>query len=184
MVRGPPGPRRDVRSAPLIVTAELPPDLHRWATRLRAAHYPQDRNYLEAHVTLFHALPPGSEPEVRDRLAVLAARYAPVRAQLEGIMPLGVGTALRLSSSGMSALREELAEQFRGLLTPQQAHTPRLHVTIQNKVPARAARELQRTLSREIVPRGFTFPALALHRYRDGPWDFVKRWPFRGKMRG
>ena len=44
-------------AAPLILTAELPPDLHRWATELRRAHFPPERNLLEAHVTLFHALP-------------------------------------------------------------------------------------------------------------------------------
>lgn len=170
--------------APLIVTAELPPDLHRWATRLRTAHYPPERNFLEAHVTLFHALPPGSEAEVRDRLAALAARHAPVQARLAGIMSLGEGTALRLSSPGMLVLREELAEQLHGLLTAQDAHSPRLHVTIQNKVAPQTARELQRTLTTEIELRDFTFPALALHRYRGGPWDFEKRWPFRGKKRG
>lgn len=170
--------------APLIVTAELPPDLHRWATRLRAAHYPPERNHLEAHVTLFHALPPGSEAEVRDRLAAAAARSAPVPARLEGVMPLGEGTALRLSSEGMLALRDELAEQLHGLLTVQDRHAPRLHVTVQNKVPPQAARALQRTLAAEIQPRDFAFPGLALHRYRGGPWDFVKRWSFRGKNRG
>mgnify|MGYP004351873915 CR=1 FL=1 len=43
--------------SPLILTAQLPADLHRWATALRTEHFPPERNYLEAHVTLFHALP-------------------------------------------------------------------------------------------------------------------------------
>ena len=51
--------------APLILTALLPDDLHRWATSLRDAHYPPGRNHLEAHVTLFRVLPPSSEAEVR-----------------------------------------------------------------------------------------------------------------------
>ncbi|WP_374405284.1 2'-5' RNA ligase family protein [Pelagerythrobacter sp.] len=170
--------------APLIVTAELPPDLHRWATRLRTAHFPAERNFLEAHVTLFHALPPGSEAEVRDRLAALAGELAPVEARLEGVMPLGTGTALRLSSPGMIALREELAEHFHGLLTPQDMHAPRLHVTVQNKVAAAEARALQRELGPSVEPRGFRFASLALHRYRGGPWEPVKRWAFRGKKRG
>ncbi|RIV79808.1 2'-5' RNA ligase family protein [Pelagerythrobacter aerophilus] len=170
--------------APLIVTAELPPDIHRWATRLRAAHYPPERNMLEAHVTLFHALPPGSEDEVRDRLARLAAEYAPVAVRLEGVMSLGTGTALHLTSPDMLALRSDLAAQFHGLLTSQDAHEPRLHITIQNKASPQAARDLQRTLSAEVEPRTFTFSGLALHRYRGGPWEFVKRWAFRGKKRG
>jgi len=170
--------------APLIVTAELPPDIHRWATRLRAAHYPPERNLLEAHVTLFHALPPASEEEVRDRLARLAAEHPPVVARLDGVMSLGTGTALHLTSPDILTLRGDLAAQFHGLLTSQDAYEPRLHVTVQNKVTPQAARDLQRTLSAEIEPRAFAFPGLALHRYRGGPWEFVKRWTFRGKKRG
>lgn len=187
MVRDPPRARRDVTGAapaPLIVTADLPPDIHRWATRLRTAHYPPERNLLEAHVTLFHALPPGSEDEVRDRLARLAAECPPLAARLDGVMSLGAGTALRLTSPDMLALRGDLAAQFHGLLTSQDTHEPRLHITVQNKVSPQAARDLQRRLSAEIEPRAFTFPGLALHRYRGGLWEFVKRWAFRGKKRG
>src|SRR5690606_21244339 len=132
VVRDPQGARRDVSEsgpAPLIVTAELPPDLHRWATRLRAAHYPPERHFLEAHVTLFHALPPASEAELRDRLAALTARHAPIPARLEGVMRIEAGTALRLASPAMLALREELAWQLHGLLMPQDRHVPQLHVT-------------------------------------------------------
>lgn len=168
-------------SGALIVTAELPPDLHSWATRLRTAHYPAERNLLEAHVTLFHALPPGSEPELKGRLAAITAEYAPVAAHLDGVMPLGGGTALRLTSPGMLALRDRLAEELHGLLTPQDWQEPQLHVTVQNKVSNRAAKELQATLAAQIEPRGFRFTGLALHRYRGGPWAPVRRWPFRGK---
>ena len=72
--------------APLILTAQLPPDLHSWATRLRDEHFPPERNYLEAHVTLFHALPGQCEDEARRFLARLAGEIAPVPARLEGVM--------------------------------------------------------------------------------------------------
>ena len=73
-----------------------------------------------------------------------------------------------------------MAEHFRGLLTPQDKHEPRLHATIQNKVSARAATALQAELASTLRPRHFRFAGLALHRYRDGLWEFVKRWSFRG----
>lgn len=165
----------------LIVTAELPPDLHRWATRLRSTHYPPERNVLEAHVTLFHALPPGAEAELSGRLAGMTAEYAPVAALLDGIMSLGGGTALRLVSPGMLMLRRQLAEELHGLLSAQDQAEPRLHITIQNKVSNRVAKELQMALMAQIEPREFRFTGLAMHRYRGGPWDLVRRWPFRGK---
>lgn len=183
MVRHPPRPRRarliSGGPAPLIVTAELPEALQSRADQLRRAHFPPERNHLAAHVTLFHALPPSAEDELRDAVAV-EARAKPVPARLEGVINLGRGTALRLDSPGMIALWERLADRFHGLLTPQDEHVPRLHVTIQNKVAPSEAKALQQRLAATIEPREFTFAGLALHRYRGGPWEFVKRWPFRG----
>ena len=167
--------------APLILTAELPPDLHRRYTDLRTAHFPPERNYLEAHVTLFHALPAQCEDELRRYLARLTGEIAPVRGQVEGLMPLGGGTAIKLSSPDMLALRDEIAEHFRGMLTNQDQHRPRLHVTIQNKVTGKEAQALQAQLAGTIEPRAFTFPGLSLHAYRGGPWEFIRRFAFRGK---
>ncbi|MCA0909127.1 2'-5' RNA ligase family protein [Qipengyuania gaetbuli] len=167
--------------APLILTAELPPDLHRRYTDLRTAHFPPERNYLEAHVTLFHALPAQCEDELRRYLARLTGEIAPVRGQVDGLMPLGGGTAIKLSSPDMLALRDEIAEHFRGMLTNQDQHRPRLHVTIQNKVTGKEAQALQAQLAGMIEPRPFTFPGLALHAYRGGPWEFIRRFAFRGK---
>ena len=165
--------------APLIVTAELPEALQSRADQLRRAHFPPERNHLAAHVTLFHALPPGVEDELRDALAA-EAKAKPVPARLNGVMNLGRGTALRLESAGMIALWQRLADRFHGLLTSQDEQVPRLHVTIQNKVSPSEAKALQRAISATIEPREFAFAGLALHRYRGGPWEFVKRWSFRG----
>ena len=166
--------------APLILTAMLPDDLHSWATGLRRDHFPPERNYLEAHVTLFHALPPSCEGEVRDCCAALARDHAPVPARLLGIMSLGKGTALKLESEGMIALWEDLRDRFHGLLTPQDEHKPRLHVTVQNKVNLEDAKALQAELEPLVTPRNFTFAGLALHAYRGGPWGHLKSWRFRG----
>jgi hypothetical protein len=171
---------RDDGPAPLIVTAELPGDLQAWAEGLRRAHYPAERNQVAAHVTLFRALPPSCEAELRDALAAAARRHAPVPARLEGPIALGRGTAIRVVSNEMKVLRSALAERFRGLLTPQDASEPRLHITIQNKVTEREARALQGELQRTLEPRDFRFVGLALHRYREGPWEFAQRWSFRG----
>ena len=173
-------PRHTEGDAPLILTAELPKDLHRWATRLRTEHFPPERNYLEAHVTLFHALPPQYEEEACDYLKQLVSEFAPIEARLEGIMSLGGGTALKLSSIDMLTLRDQIADRFHGLLAQQDQHRPRLHVTIQNKVAAKEAKALQQVLEFTVEPCDFRFAGLALHRYRGGPWDFVRRFAFRG----
>ena len=172
-----------IDTAPFILTAELPPDLHRWATRLRETHFPPERNFLEAHVTLFHALPPQLEDELTGLLARLASGTAPVPSRLVGLQSLGGGTALKLASPAMLDLRDEIAGHFHGMLTAQDQHRPRLHVTIQNKVSAAEAKALQAELAGTIASRDFAFRGLALFRYRGGPWEAVRRFAFRAPAR-
>lgn len=166
--------------APLIVTAEMPPDLFSWANQLRTDHFPPERNYLKAHVTLFHALPPSVEGELRDCLKDLARCNPPVPARLLGIMKLGKGTALQLESKAMIAIWRDLADRFHGMLTPQDEHKPRLHVTVQNKVSIEAAKALQAELAPRVEPRDFAFTGLQVHAYRGGPWEELGRFAFRG----
>jgi len=166
--------------APLILTALLPKDMHSWATALRTAHFPPERNYLEAHVTLFHAIPAQCEAEMCGLLKQIAAEFAPVDAHLIGLMSLGRGTALKLESGGILALRDGIAERFRGMLTGQDQHRPRLHVTIQNKVAPAEAKALQAELEPTIEPRSFAFRGLGLYHYRGGPWEHIRDFAFRG----
>lgn len=166
--------------APLILTAQLPHDLHAAFTRLRTAHFPPERNYLEAHVTLFHAIPARCEDEVEALCKQLAATYAPVHGEVVGLMSLGGGTAIKLASPGIAELRDQIADRLHGMLTAQDQHTPRLHVTIQNKVTSRAAKALQAELDGTIEPQKFRFRGLALYRYRGGPWEAVRDFAFRG----
>lgn len=168
--------------APFILTAELPDGLAGWATALRQAHFPPERNFLKAHVTLFHALPPSAGPELRRLLARVAGEFAAPQATLTGVMSLGRGTAFAISSPALLMIRESIAEYFHGSLSRQDAHTPRLHITVQNKVEPAAAKALQMTLAEGFQPRNFAFPGLGLHLYRGGPWEAAGRWSFRGKQ--
>lgn len=169
------------RPGPFIVTAELPADVFRWADGLRRRHFPPERNFLSAHVTLFHAFAPSLREELRPVLQRMASEHAPPRARITGLMNLGRGTAIALESPGMLALRETIADHFHGALTAQDRHPPRLHITIQNKVTPEAARLLQQELAPRLVPRELAFTGLGLHIYRGGPWEAAGLWPFRGR---
>ena len=167
------------RGAPLLVTAELPGDVLAWADGLRRTHYPPTRNRLRAHVTLFHALPPSSEGEVRRLLAALAKEPAP-EARLGGLMNLGQGTAIDIHSSGMVAMHGHLAECLSRLLTRQDARKLRLHVTVQNKVTPEAARALQAELRGQLPEWRFRFRGLGLYAWEEGLWRELHVYPFRG----
>jgi hypothetical protein len=146
---------------------------------LRRTHYPPERNRVPAHLTLFRQLPPSLEAELAQRLAAAAAAPRP-RAIIAGIIDLGEGTALRVESEQLAALRADLAEAFAGLLTPQDQAPFRAHVTIQNKVEPRDAQRLQQQLRATFAPRPLAIRALASWRYLDGPWEPLKAHAFRG----
>ena len=164
---------------PLIVTALFGAGDDGWIQALRQAHYPPERNRVPAHLTLFRHLPPSLARELTTRLAAAAAG-APPRAEVAGILDLGQGTALRVDSPGLEAIREDLSEAFHGLLMPQDQTPWRPHVTIQNKVEPKAARRLQQQLGATFERRPLAIRALAVWRYLDGPWEKVRDFPFRG----
>jgi hypothetical protein len=150
-----------------------------WLQQLRRTHYPPERNQVPAHLTLFHHLPPSAEAELAGRLGVYAA-VAPPRARLGGVLDLGEGTALRVESEELEDIRYDLADAFRGLLTPQDRAPWRPHVTIQNKVEPREAKRLQSLLRATFEPRPLAIKGLAMWRYLSGPWEPIRRYSFRG----
>lgn len=166
-------------NAPLIVTADFGSADFNFFESERRANFPPERNVLQAHLTMFHALPPSVEPELKRRLADAAQRPQP-RAILDGLRSLGRGVAYTIASEELEELRSELAHAFAGCLTAQDAQGWRAHVTIQNKVDPQVARALLTDKQRSFLPRPITIAGLALHRYLGGPWEFVQRWRFRG----
>jgi hypothetical protein len=170
--------RSDPHSGPLIVTALFGPGDDGWLQQLRRAHYPADRNQVPAHLTLFRQLPPSLEGELSRRLGTATASPPP-RAMIAGVIDLGEGTALRVESAELEAIREELAFAFHGLLMPQDQAAWRPHITIQNKVASKEARTLQQRMRAGLEPRPLAIRALASWRYQGGPWQPLKTHSFR-----
>lgn len=167
-----------MKAAPIIVSAEFGPDDFAWLDGLRRAHFPRERNHLDAHLTLFHHLPPSIAFELKRRLADLT-RTAPPVAVAAGLINLGRGVAIKVTSAELRAAREDLADSFEGLLTAQDAAGWRPHVTIQNKVPQAEAKALYDALDAGFRPRPLRITALAAWWYRGGPWELLSRHAFR-----
>lgn len=163
----------------LIVTAELAPPDFACLNNLRRRHYPAERNRLPAHLSMFHAIVPSAESELRQLLRVMAEQRPP-RAWIAGVMDLGGGVALRVASDELDQIREEIANRLRGLLTAQDSAGWSAHVTIQNKVPSREARALIQALGDQFDRRPVRISGLGLHRYLGGPWEKLRTFPFRG----
>jgi hypothetical protein len=87
--------------------------------------------------------------------------------------------AFRVVSDELDAIRDELGDMFHGLLSAQDGAGWRPHVTIQNKVAPKVARELRQTLERTVEPKPLRIAGLGLHRYLGGPWETLRVYPFR-----
>ena len=162
----------------LIIAAEIAPADFSWLEGLRRAYYPLERNQVSAHLTIFHALPPSAERELRARLSKIVRQEAP-RASIEGLMDLGDGVAFRVVSPDLDRIRDELASDLIGLLGAQDRGGWRPHITIQNKVSPKLARALKQSLEGTFRPRPLLISGLELYRYLDGPWDRLGTYKFR-----
>jgi hypothetical protein len=166
-------------SAPMIVTAELDRADQSWAEALRRVHFPPDRNKVPAHISLFHHLPPSLKPELRALLAEAAKAPKPA-VRIEGVRSLGRGVAIDIACPALLELRAEIADRCAPHLIPQDRHTPRLHITIQNKVTPAVAADTLAILKESVALRPTVIAALNLWHYEDGPWSPIARYAFRG----
>ena len=164
---------------PLIVTLTLDPDAQEYFDRLRQAHFPPSRNYLAAHVTLFHALP-GEELPAIDAAVTRRCDRSGFPIDVTGVRCLGRGVAYTLRSAELDALRGSLAAEWRPWLTRQDRQRWSSHITVQNKVAPETARALCESLAATFSGRTVTACGVAVWQYRGGPWDPVSRHLFRG----
>lgn len=158
-------------AAPIIVSAVFGAEDFSYLNGLRRRHFPPERNVVDAHLTLFHHLPPSVAAELKHRLNAETRGTRSPPARLTGLMSLGRGVAFRVESPALQDIRDRLSDAFSGLLTPQDRQGWRPHVTIQNKVEPVEAKALLEELSREFVPRPLKIAGLASWYYRGGPWE-------------
>jgi 2'-5' RNA ligase len=163
-----------------IVTLRLDDESFAAFDALRRRHFPAERNFLAAHVTLFHQLPEDDDAAVPPMLANAAAATAAFPLEFVGPRSLGRGVAFDVRSQALLRLRRRLADAFEPWLTRQDAQGFRPHVTVQNKATAEAARELLAVLTAATdTPRTGQAEGLLLWRYAGGPWDAVDAFAFR-----
>jgi len=161
--------------APIIVTALFERNDQAWFDAQRRQYFPPERNQLDAHLTMFHHLPPSVLDELKHRLAEETRGERAPDASVGGLIPLGRGVAYRVDSPGLKQVRGRLAEAFATLLTPQDAGGWRPHVTIQNKATPVAAKVLLSQLQRDFRARPVEVTGYATWYYRSGPWELLSR---------
>ncbi|MDP9837289.1 2'-5' RNA ligase [Neorhizobium huautlense] len=156
--------------SPLIVTARIPEEDLEPFDHLRQAHFPRERNFLRAHLTMFHRLPGEYIERVVQILTATAAGQGAFFADVSGLRHLGAGVAFSITSPALEHLRGDLQTGFGQWLGPQDRQKWQPHITIQNRVSKTEADSLYRRLRENFVPHPIRITGLELWRYLDGPW--------------
>jgi hypothetical protein len=164
--------------APLILTLQLDAASTAFFNQLRQQHFPPARNYLAAHLTLFHHLPRADFDLIVNHLKAESARLQPIPLQVTGVLFLGQGVAYALESPVVDALHRRLQLHWQASLTAQDLQRRRPHVTIQNKVVPATARALFEQLQSQFTPFEATGIGLRLWAYRGGPWELLNSFEF------
>lgn len=146
---------------------------------LRRRWFPADRLVVDAHVTLFHALPGERLDAVRHDLEEVAAATPPFSLDVTEVRSLGRGVALRVRSAQLDRLHADLSRRWKPWLTPQDARRLDAHVTIQNKVSPEQARTTLADVAETFQPSQVSATGLRLWRYLGGPWDPIVTVPLR-----
>ncbi|KAJ3008033.1 hypothetical protein HKX48_008809 [Thoreauomyces humboldtii] len=168
---------------PMILTLRLDAKSQQHFESMRQKHFPPERNFIPAHLTLFHNIP--HTPETLAALSAAAANSSPstspFRLQVSGLRSLGKGVAYTIVSPTVLALHRHLSNLFADHLTAQDRQKFGPHVVIQNKVQPEVARKLLEELKDGFEPFEVQAVGLDLWHYMGGPWKFEKTFPFAGQ---
>lgn len=165
---------------PLILTLWMDDISQQNFDRLREEHFPGGRNFIPAHLTLFHKLPGEREREISQTLNDLCNQQRPFSLTATGLIFMGRGVGYRLESPPLQSVREQLADTWWPWLGAQDRQGFRPHVTVQNKVPPDEARALHRSLEGTFALFEVEAEGLLLWRYLGGPWEPVGSYGFGG----
>ena len=162
---------------PVIITLQLESDAAAFFTTQRTTYFPKHINYLDAHLTLFHALPPG-EPLIDEILKTICQRN-PFQLEVTGLKNIGNGVAYSAVSAELQIMHLALQKKFDAFLIGKDRQKLWPHITVQNKVTAFKAQQLFEKLSSDFIPFSIEAIGISSWYYMGGPWEFIEYFPFK-----
>lgn len=168
-------------AAPLILTVQLNNEAFHFFNDLRKQYFPPGRNYLDAHLTLFHNLPSTEEKIIQD-IEALCLQQQTINLPVTEVVSIGRGVAYKIESAELIKLHKNLQQQWQQWLIPQDKQKLWPHITVQNKVSAPEAKNLQQQLANSFMPFTAYGTGLSLWEYLNGPWKFLKTVSFTGAV--
>lgn len=166
-------------AAPLILTLAIDDRSQAFFDRLREKYFPPERNYLQAHLTLFHHLPGRERSRIENRLAEITQQQDIFTLKVTEVKMIGRGVAYKLESERLMQFHRQLSKAWQAWLTPQDQQKLWPHVTVQNKVEPAKAKALHNKLTGHFEPFTAYGISLKLWTYRGGPWELLQTFSFR-----
>jgi 2'-5' RNA ligase len=163
---------------PLILTLAMDERSFRFFDDQRRRYFPSERNFIPAHLTLFHKLPAEQYDRIAADVATAAALQPAFSLNVPGLRSLGRGVAYVVESPTLATFRRALAMKWALWLTLQDRQKHQPHITVQNKVTPVAASALLASLSRDYRPITVKAEGVSLWRYLGGPWEHIETFPF------
>ena len=163
--------------APSILTLQLDEDAFQFFNEQRQAHFPPERNFLSAHLTLFHHLPPNDQMIVED-IRTIAAVQERLSLNITEVVSIGKGVAYKVECLPLQKLHKSLQEKWQPHLTAQDRQKLWPHITVQNKVTPDVAKQTLAQLQTFFKPFMAYGIGLTLWSYEGGPWRFIRDFPF------
>ena len=160
-----------------VLTAEMDALSFAWLDALRREYFPEERNFLSAHLTLFHKLSSAQIACVRS----FVTPSVPITIRFDRVAFLGNCVAIGVRCAALERLRNEARSAIEGELSQQDRQPWKPHVTIQNKVSAETGRQLYRILEANFTERAGAATGLLVWEYLGGPWRLSERIAF-GKV--
>jgi 2'-5' RNA ligase len=165
-------------TSPLILTLKLDPKTFAYFDRLRQQHFPAARNFLPAHITLFHTLPGEEISQIQEALQDRCSQTSILPIVFQKPRFLGKGVAIEVDCPQLVQLHRELAQIWHNWLTRQDQQGYRPHITIQNKTSPDIARQLYEQLKQEWQLQEGQGEGLLLWSYLGGPWKLITEFTF------
>lgn len=161
---------------PLILTLSIEKKAALFFNSLRKKHFPPSRNFIDAHLTLFHALP--NEVKIVEDIKALCERQTPFELIIKEVVSISKGVAYKIESNELLQLHKILKNKWQSFLSSQDSQKLWPHITVQNKVQTQQAKDLLGELQNSFTQFSTTATGLQLWEYLEGPWRLAYNFIF------
>ena len=163
---------------PLILTACLDETSQAFFNEKRKTFFPPERNFLDAHLTLFHALPAQEFSTIDNVLNTIASQHSVLHGRADDIFFMGFGSAYHIDCPALNDMHKTLSNLWHDWLTRQDSQTFKPHVTFQNKVDPNLAKKTFHECRALFEPFDVQIRGLDLWHYDNGPWTHISKYNF------